>query len=259
MMKMGLDGRVSPSTPWKLWTKTYSQLHHINQMQILIFPRISKEEMEQYHQFNGLEHLDNARKNGNGAILLHAHFGPAHLTLQALGLKGYPMIQVGLPVDEGLSFIGKNVAFRLRRIYENRIAAEIIPATSFLRPVIKGLQENKVIMTTGDGAGGGRFVGEFIPLDFLGRKLEFATGPVNLARRSGAPLLPTFTLQDKVDHYQTVIHEPLKNNDSRSPSDIMQDWVKLLENYMIQYPHHWHFWDEFEHRIDRAKTTSTKP
>ncbi len=240
---------------WQEQTKKYLQIHYINQMQIFVFPSIRADTMGNYHHFTGLEHLDKVREQGKGAILLHAHFGPAHLTLQALGLKGYPMIQVGLPVEEGLSFIGRKVAFRLRMKYETKIMAEIIPATSFLRPVIRGLKENQVIMTTGDGAGGGRFVGEFIPLNFLGQKLEFATGPVNLSRRTGALLLPTFTLQERVDYFHTFVHPPLDSGENRSPADIMQDWARIFEDYLIQYPYLWHFWDEFDQRIDRAKSS----
>jgi phosphatidylinositol dimannoside acyltransferase len=267
MMQLGLKDLTPVPSPyqgegsrrgevfWQKQTEKYLQIHYINQMQIFVFPSIRAQTMSNYHHFTGLEHLDKVREQNKGAILLHAHFGPAHLTLQALGLKGYPMIQVGLPVEEGLSFIGRRVAFRLRMKYEKKIKAEIIPATSFLRPVIRGLKENHVIMTTGDGAGGGRFVGEFIPLDFLGQKLEFATGPVNLSRRTGALLLPTFTLQDRVDYFHTIIHPPLDSNENRSPADIMQDWAKIFEDYLIQYPYLWHFWDEFDQRIDRAKSS----
>src|SRR5277367_420820 len=89
MMQLGLKDRVPETMDWAKQTEKYLQVHYINQMQIFVFPSIRPETMSNYHHFTGLEHLDKVREQGKGAILLHAHFGPAHLTLQALGLKGY--------------------------------------------------------------------------------------------------------------------------------------------------------------------------
>jgi len=247
-MKSGLKGLVPEDAPYADWARECLHTHYINQMQIFVFPFLTDVKMEKIHHFEGLEHLDKARSEGKGVILLHGHFGPAHLTLHALGLKGYPAMQIGLPTDEGLSWIGRHVAFRLRMKYEKKIAAEIIPATAFLRPILEGLKAGKVVMTTGDGAGGGKRVGDFISLPFLKGRMEFAEGPVKLAKKTGASLLPTFTVQEAPSLFKTIILPPLDLSESRSTADIMSDWVAYFQEYLLSHPGHWHFWDEFDKR-----------
>ncbi len=250
-MKSGLKGLIPEDSPYHRWARESFQTHYINQMQIFVFPFLTPAKMEQIHQFSGLEYLEKAQSEGKGVILLHGHFGPAHLTLHALGLKGYPAMQIGLPTDEGLSWIGKNVAFRLRMKYEKKIKAEIIPATAFLRPILEGLKEGKVIMTTGDGAGKGKKVGDFVSLPFLGGKMDFAEGPVKLARKTGAVLMPAFTLQTGPASFVTLLHPPLDLTESRSADEVMSDWVNLFEKHLIKHPGFWHFWDEFDSRFKK--------
>jgi KDO2-lipid IV(A) lauroyltransferase len=233
--------------------QNYFRNHYVNQLQIFLFPRFTRKNIGNFHRIEGLEYLEDGLKKGKGCILVHPHFGPAQLPLCALGIMGYPMMQLGLPTDEGLGFIGKKVAFRLRMKYEGKIPAMIISADSFLKPVVKWLKSNKVVMITGDGAGGGKFIGKFIPVDFFGRSAMFPVGAARLAQKTGAMLLPLFTIIEKDNTYKTIIHEPLKVNcqqqDIESGEAITIKFIKKMENYVEQYPFLWHFWDEVENRF----------
>ncbi|MBI5789570.1 MAG: lysophospholipid acyltransferase family protein [Candidatus Schekmanbacteria bacterium] len=231
----------------------YFRNHYVNQLQIFLFPKLNRNNLEKIHRFKGLENLDQALKKGNGCILLHPHFGPAQLPLCALGILGYPVIQLGLPTDEGLSFVGRKVAFRLRMKYEGKIPAKIIMATSFLRPVMECLQNNGVLMMTGDGAGGGKFVGKFIPVKFLGKNVLFPLGAATLAQKKGAPLLPMFTIMKETGGYETIIHKPINlasNGQDINPVEAnTAKFARLMEDYVYKYPYLWHFWDEMENRL----------
>lgn len=228
--------------------REYFRNHYVNQLQIFLFPRLTRSTIGQIHKFTGLEHLDAALQRGKGCILLHAHFGPSQLPLCALGIFGYPMMQLGYLTDEGLSFIGKRVAFRLRKIYEDKIPARIISADAFLRPVMEWIRKNKVLMITGDGAGGGKFIGKYHFFPFFGEPTLFPLGATTLAVKTDAAILPLFTVLNEDGTYTTVIHEPIDDSpdrsSDRSPETLSAVFVKMLEGYALRYPHLWHFWEE---------------
>lgn len=230
--------------------RRYLENHYIDRLHIFLYPKLKKTNIDKFIRFKGLEHLDQALLAGKGCILVHGHFGPAQLPLFALGLKGYNIHQLGLPSDEGLSLIGKQVAFKIRQVYEGMIPAKIISADSFLRPLFKHLEANGILMMTGDGTGGDKFVGKFIPVKFLGQDLVFPTGYAALSLKTGAPVLPLFTFRKRFNRFEAVIGKPFRiENDFDSQNRMMQiivQFVQLFEEYVQKYPCHWHFWDKFE-------------
>lgn len=231
----------------------YYENHYVDRLQIFLFPRFNNDNIDQYHTFEGLENLDHALIKKQGCILIHAHIGPTQLPLCALGVKGYPVMQIGLPSDEGLTWIGRHVAFKLRQKYEAQIKASIISATSFLRPAFEHLKHNGIIMITGDGAGGRSPIGKYARFHFFNRQLPFSLGAISLAQRTGAPVLPLFTVIGKDKEYKTIIESPieidyhsLKNEQTLIRP--MEVFVKRLQEVISTFPYLWHFWDEFASR-----------
>lgn len=230
--------------------RRYMENHYLDRLHIFLYPKFNKTNIDKFITLKGLEHLDEALLAGNGCILVHGHFGPAQLPLFALGLKGYNINQLGLPSDEGLSLIGKKVAFKIRQVYEGLIPAKIISADSFLRPLFMHLAANGILMMTGDGTGGDTFVGKFIPVKFLGQDLLFPTGYAALSLKTGSPVLPLFTFRKRFNRFEAVIGKPFRiENNFDSQNRIMQiinQFVQLFEECVRTYPCHWHFWDKFE-------------
>lgn len=245
--------KISSKEPLSKFVTEYLANHYINQLSIFLFPKLTAQNVHTIHTFSGLEHLEHALKLNRGAILLHAHYGPAQLTLVALALHGYPMIQIGLPTDEGLSWIGRQVAFRLRLQYESAMPVKLVSADGYLRPVVHGLHHNAVVMTTGDGAGGGKYLGKFVVCPFLGLELPFATGAIQLSNRLRTPVLPTFLVPINKTEWRTEIHPPLSLSPEATLFQQILPFVALLESYVLKFPELWHFWDELEHRIEYAK------
>lgn len=234
------------------WTsevvKTYIKNHYVNQLQIILFPKTWLSNSEGFHSFEGLERLDDALKEGKGCILLHPHFGPAQLPLHILGIKGYNMMQLGYLTDEGLSYIGKNVAFRLRIKLESKIKARIVQADSFLRPLFEWLKSGDVLMMTGDGAGGRKLIGKYRPFSFCNGMYLFPIGAATLAAKTGAPMLPMFITVEN-GKYKTNIEPPIYvKNDDEDIYRATACFVAIFERYLMNNPGFWHFWDELQHR-----------
>lgn len=244
-----LDEKLAGAGFFPYVIRQYFRNHYVNRLQILILPRLNKRNIEKIHTFEGIENLNSALSGRKGCILVHPHFGPLFLPVRALKLEGYPVAALVLTTDEGLSFIGQHIAYRLRVKYENKMQVKLISVNSFLRPLFECMEDNMVLFTIGDGSDDGKLIGKFLIKDFLGGKMPFPRGAAILAKKTGSPILPIFTILQKDDSYRTIIHEPINVNADISEDDILSTFIEKMESYIVRYPHLWHFWDEFNRRI----------
>jgi lauroyl/myristoyl acyltransferase len=230
--------------------------HFIDQYFIFSFPKLGATNIGRYLFFEGLDYLDDALEKGKGVIIIHAHLGPRLLSLFALGLKGYKVNQIEGPIIEELSAFG-GYCVRQKVALEKSIPATLINGRQFLRPAFDVLRNNEMVMMAGDGMGGGKFLGRQLAINFLGHKLKFPAGPVVLASKTGASLIPLFTIKGKGDPpYRAIIHAPLAVRHGRlkerEVANCVGEFVRLLEGYVIKEPYLWHFWDEFWERTGDA-------
>jgi len=227
--------------------REYFRNHYVDHLLIFIFPAFGVQEAERLVEIDGLEHLNEALKRGKGVVLVHGHFGPVHLPLVVLAKLGYRMKQIGLPSDEGLSWIGRNVAFKLRLRYEAKIPAEIILADGFLRSAFRWLNDNGIIMITGDGSGTEKRVGRHELFSFFGRRVLFPLGPAILADKTGAAILPMFIVPGERKQYRIVIERPLisSGRGEENIKDVTGQFIERMEYYVSRFPGWMHFLDRF--------------
>jgi phosphatidylinositol dimannoside acyltransferase len=227
--------------------RIYLQNHYIDRLHIFTYPKLRQSrQSDKICGIEGTEHLDAALKKRKGAIIVLGHYGPIQLPLFQLGQAGYPLIQVGLPTDEGLSFVGRNVAFRLRLVYENMIPAQILPADTFLRPLFRHLKQNGIVMMNIDPAGGGKWIGRMEKHPFFGRQIPFPIGPALLAEKTDAPVLPLSIHRINSNRYLFQVHPPDTISAEKTPELFTRKLAKWYEKHVLTDPGLWHFWDEFE-------------
>jgi phosphatidylinositol dimannoside acyltransferase len=227
--------------------RTYLENHYIDRLHIFTYPRLRhSSEMGKICSVEAAERIDSVLKKGKGAIIVLGHYGPIQLPLFQLGASGYRIIQVGLPTGEGLSWVGRHVAFRLRLRYEKMIPAEILPADTFLRPLFNHLKSNGIVMMNLDPAGGGRWIGRLMWKQFFGYRIPFSLGSAILSHKTGAPILPLSIDRTGRTRYLFTIHEPVWPEESRSPEILLERMVDWYEQMVSKDPGLWHFWDEFE-------------
>jgi len=245
--RMNLPGGDDGGRREREAVREYFRNHYIDRLLIFIFPKFDVAAVGRFVEIAGLEHLDRALERGRGAILVHGHFGPVHLPLVALARLGYRMKQIGLPSDEGLSWVGRKVAFRLRLRYEGRMPAQIIHAESFLRPAFTWLKENGILMVTGDGSGTEKIVGRQSLSSFFNQPVLFPLGPSLLAGKTGAAILPLFITPGAHKAYRIVIEEPLTTDRTGDDgaAEMTCQFVRRLEAHVAEHPGSMHFLDRF--------------
>ncbi|MBF0317809.1 MAG: lysophospholipid acyltransferase family protein [Nitrospirae bacterium] len=225
--------------------REYFRNHYVDRLFIFIVERFDDRQIQRYVELDGVEYLDAALGYGRGVVLVHGHFGPVHIPLTVLARYGFKIKQLGLPSDEGLSRIGRNVAYRLRLSYEAKIPAEIFRADSFLRPVFVWLAQNGCIMTTGDGTGTQQRLGRYEHFTFLGRPTPFPLGPATLAKKTTAAFMPVFITPLEKNRYRITIEPPLNppSQQEISARELTALFVRRLETYVRRYPGFMHFLD----------------
>jgi KDO2-lipid IV(A) lauroyltransferase len=240
---LGLDDAAASAAAMRTF-----ELHYLDRLHIFLYPRLTAwERLAPFVTFENRATLDDVLNSGRGALLVQPHFGPVQITLLALALQGYKPLQIGLPSDEGLSLIGRKVAFRLRLMYEAMLPAPIIAADGYLGAVYRRLARGGVVLTTGDGAGGGVFLGEHRKLPFLGVERMVPLGPAALSLRTGAAYVPTFIIAERHDRFRIVFEQPLRGRHSdpeQNKVDMTEQFIALAEGYIRRHPSCWHFWEE---------------
>ena len=221
-------------------TKEVFSTHFADQYVSWTFARIAKG--ERYLELRGREHLDMAMAAGRGAVLMHPHMGLAQLPLCTLGMMGYPVHQIGGGgVAHVLSPTGERVT-RLRHRLEQDIHGTIWDGGRYLRPVLRTLAGNGVVLAACDGTGGGRELGRRVTRQVLGQPMRIPVGPVWLALRSGATLLGLRTFHDH-GHEVAVIEALPRPTDLDEGADLV---ATCLDRWLRAHPGQWHLWDEFE-------------
>lgn len=227
--------------------KSYLKNYYIDRFFIWIFPKLNNDNISDILEISGTENLRKAMQKKAGVVLVHGHFGPVHLPLVALSLAGYSIKQIGHLSDQGLSWVGRNVAYRLRMKYEQMIPAVIIPAGSYMRPVYRWLQQGRIIMITGDGTGTQDFFGPQAKLHLFGHGMFFPLGPYLLAQKTGSIIFPLFLVPGKVKPYRMEIGEAFEYKDCSKESalEMANQFVSLYESYIQAHPEFMHFLDRY--------------
>ena len=82
------------------------------------------------------------------------------------------------------------------------------------------------------------------PFKFFGRLTSFPTGPVEIALKTGAPILPAFCIRDHNDAYVAIGEAPLfltPSEDHRADlQGAMEQILATFERYIKMYPDQWH-------------------
>lgn len=183
----------------------------------------------------GKQNLDKALARGNGAILVSAHFGNFPLMMAKLSLEGYAIAGIMRHMrDQRMEriFLEKRNKLNINTIYSQ-------PRDACVMQTIQALRENRLVFIPIDQNFG--TAGIFV--DFFGTRAATATGPVVLAQRTKAAILPCFIVRQP-DDTQRVIFEPvLELQEGNFPQETIslniQRLTNIIESYIRRYPAEW--------------------
>ena len=197
---------------------------------------LSAADIDAGFSYRGIGHIDDARAKGNGAILALPHLG-------GWEWGGYWLVTTGRPVSVIVENLEDSQAFEWFASWRRRMGMEIIPTgPDAARLALTALRANRVLCllcdrTVGDTPG--------IPVEFFGETTLLPSGPVTLAMRSGAPLLPAAVyFGARTDAHLGVVKPPLDlTRRGRFRDDVAagtQQLASELEGLIRRAPTQWH-------------------
>lgn len=181
------------------------------------------------------EYLDSALSRGKGVVLVSAHFGSFPLLLAKLSFEGYKTAGImRFMRDERVEriFMAKRMRLGIQTIYSQ-------PRRACVEDSIRALRKNGVLFIPIDqnfGSGG-------VFVDFFGRKAATATGPVVLAQRTGAAIIPCFIVRQKDDTHKIIFEPVMEVKGAGGSGDALVDTIQkltgIIESYIRRYPAEW--------------------
>ncbi|NOY25699.1 MAG: lysophospholipid acyltransferase family protein [Oligoflexia bacterium] len=236
-----------------------------NEIEVLRYPDLNPETIDNTCVIEGREHLDAALERGHGAIVLIGHFGANQMIMPALGHKGYPMNQLSAPPPVWADILRETRTTPLwekvlarRWELEKRLPVRHINVFKFLRPAFSCLRDNQVLGLAFDGGGGQKHT----QVRLVQRDAYVSVQPVQLWRKTGAALLPTVVIRPPGQRLHRVIIEaplpwqPVPGDRAEETRLNMQAFVDRFGAWVERYPDHYL---QFMLHRRRVRATDVRP
>jgi KDO2-lipid IV(A) lauroyltransferase len=189
-----------------------------------------------------LDRLNALRDAKRKTILITAHLGNWELGSVLAGHAGLPLSVVYVPD-------AYPEAERLRSFLRGRGGVEEIPVRPEERlaalPVLRAFEKGRLIAVQGDRDWNDRGA----RAEFLGAEAAFPLGPFQLARMSGAELMPVFVAYAPDRRFEIEVGPPIEVEETddreRDSRRALHRWVGVLEAAVRRWPTQWYTYYDF--------------
>ncbi len=202
-------------------------------VEFIFLEKINKNNFQDYCSVEGEKYLKEAFSRDKGVIIYGAHFGNWEWMAAFISLLGYPLGAIA--ARQHNSFFNK----KINEIRENK-GIEIIPDGISVRRGYRNLKKGKCLYILGDQDA--RNHGWNI--NFFGQASSTYPGAVQLARRTGAAIVPTFLIREDFSRHRLVFKQPRTVSADTSEEEqkqILQQLVNVTEKVIEEHPEQW-FW-----------------
>lgn len=183
-------------------------------------------------ELEGLEYLEQALSTGKGVVLATAHYGSPEIVAQSLAVRGYHIVSVVEHIQPEAFF---ELMYRLRTSH----GLELIPIDKPLMRLVRTLRKNGIVGLVAD-----RDITESgIDVPFFGEPARIPDGAVQLALRTGAPLMVAYSVRLRDNRFRAVGRPPmfLERTDDFE-ADVragVQRVIAEMEQFISEAPEQW--------------------
>ena len=202
-------------------------------VEMLYMPALTPENVQQYVTIENRHYLDNAVSNGQGVVLLTAHFGNWEWLGAALGLAKLPVAGVAKrqPNDQHTRILNE---------FRQMVGIELfLRGTSEMINAARAIKQGRILGLVADQDAGPK--GVFV--EFFGKMSSAPIGPAFFAKKFKAPVVPVFMVRRPKGSHRMICLEPLYYQDTgNAEDDIYRFTMKtthIIEQMIRQYPDEW--------------------
>ena len=199
-----------------------------------MFPRYTRENAHEVATYDGFENYEAARAAGRGVLLLTAHLGGWEIGSFVHSIFGHPIKIIVRRLDN------RKVDALVER-YRTLHGNHTFPKEDFARGLLAAMKASEtvgILMDTNMTPPQGVFV------DFFGVPACTAAGVARVALRSGATVVPAFTIWDKQLRKYRVRFDPAlqmisSGNDDADATTNTAMFNRVIQDYATRYPEQW--------------------
>jgi len=177
----------------------------------------------------GKHNLDNALARGKGVIALTGHVGNWELLAAYLSMTGYPLNVLATSLrDSRLN----SLLVKMRK----DVGLRVLDRSRGLIQAFRCLKRGEILGVLIDQDTSV----ESVIVDFLGRPAKTPVGPVKLAMRTGAAIVPLAMLMTDNGHYEIEVKQPLEivGSEESLERDV-ETCSKAIEEFIKHKPTQW--------------------
>ncbi len=206
----------------------------------LILDMLSREQVLERFQVEGLERLDEALAGGRGAYVALSHHGAHHVAGLCMALRGYRVAGIRDPKEGALR---RFMQAKYHQKHPELGKVRILYSDTYPREIYRCFQDNYALGSALDVQRPREVHQKTVPVTLFGEPRDFLTGTLQIALRCGAPVLQGFVISEPGFHYRVQILGPLvkPEQNEESPAllaQVMQQYAANIEVYTRRYPSH---------------------
>ena len=182
---------------------------------------------------SGLEHLDEVKDSGKGALLYSGHIGNFPLMVIWLALKGYP---IGVVYKEAKNFPDDFFGTIMSRFGVTPLKYKSDPSST--SAILRALKQRKIVLTQNDQSHP-----HGIYINFFNKSVPSLAGPALLSKRLGIPVIPAYIIRDTENHHHLTISPeiPIKEVSEDEDSIVVntQEQIDWIAGIVKAHPTEW--------------------
>ena len=225
------DGRVSHITR-EIFRNTAR-----NWLDMIRLPGFDADSSENKLTVHGWHHLEQAIAKGQGVLLASIHMGNIDVAVQVIQARSVKLTILSEVLEP------PSLDRLIRRLREHN-GISLLPVTySGLKKAIQLLKQGEVVAIACDRA----IQGSGVWTEFMGKPALLPVGAVELAHRTGASIVPGFTVRlknhESVFYFEPPIEAATNGTGSEASGQLFARIVDLMEKYIRRFPEQWMVFD----------------
>ena len=191
--------------------------------------KFRNDELKKYVSIDGLEHLENLKKNNKKAVFISGHFNNFELMAMEIEKAGIDLAAIYRPLNN--IFLNKTMEqIRKEYICKNQIKK----GRAGSREIIKKLIEGKSIALMID-----QRVREGEKVKFFNNLATTTTIPAQLVKKYNCELVPIYIERKKSNYFKIFISKPIKVGKTKSIQQITEFLNQVLEKMILKNVDQW--------------------
>ena len=204
-----------------------------NIFDLINMPRLDPLSLEKPIKISNWEHMERAVARGKGVVLASIHMGNMDMSIQVIRARGVELtILAEVEQPEQL--------YRLTRRLRSYNGISILPVTySGIKEAMKRLRLGETVAIACDRAiqGSGQY------REFFGQEALLPIGGVEMAYRTGAAIVPAFTVRNGGNSFSMYFEPPIyldrREGKDKSIQSGLTKIVSLMKHYISRHPDQW--------------------